>query len=134
MAYRKKQRSRSLETAEFRLNALLNIDETLDFGAGFNVNSYKTLVEEAEAELNRYNALLADADQQRSSVRRLEKQLDDANERVFSGIITQFGRDSDEYEMIGGTRKSDIRNSKPVTYEPNGSEAPVDDGGGAESP
>ena len=128
MARRKKKRSRSLETAEFRLNALQNIDENLDFGAGFSTTSYQTLVQTAQEQLNRYNAMLSDVDNQRSVVRKLEKQLDDANERVFSGIITLYGRDSIEYEMVGGTRKSNIRNRniRPVTHDPEAfSEDPV---------
>ena len=136
MARLKKRRSRSIETASFRSNALTNIDETINFGRGLTSQSYQELVEEAQDQLHRYNAMLSNVDKKRNLLKRLEKQLDDANERVFSGIITQFGRDSDEYEMIGGTRKSDIRNIKPITYEPDGSEEeePVDNGDGTESP
>lgn len=130
MARLKKRRSRSLETASFRSNALRNISEFIDFGGGFNSDSYQELVEDAKAELDRYNAMLANVDKQRILVKQLEKMLDDANERVFSGIITLYGRDSAEYEMVGGTRKSNIRNIRAVTYDPNGSDedAPEDDG------
>lgn len=123
MALRKKKQSRAIETAEFRLNALRNIDESIDFGAGFTVNSFQELVEKAKAELYRYNAMMADVDQQRALVRKLERELNDANERIFTGIITRYGRDSIEYEMIGGVRKSNIYNKiSPVTHEP---EAPA---------
>lgn len=120
MAYRKRKRSRNLEAAQHRLNALQNIDENIEFSAGFTTESYKALVEDAIDQLHRYNAMLANVDRQKSDLRRLEKKLADANERVFSGIITQFGRDSIEYEMIGGTRKREIRNGsvKPLTYDP----------------
>lgn len=129
MAYRKRRKSKSLDTAAFRLNGLQNIDDTIDFGAGFTVDSYETLVEQSQIELNRYNALLSNVDKQRDVLEQYERQLDDANERVFSGIIAQFGRDSIEYEMVGGTRKSNIRNIRAVTYDPDGSEdAPEDDG------
>lgn len=135
MARLKKRRSRSIETASFRSNALSNIDENIDFGRGLTSASYQELVEEAQDQLHRYNAMLSNVDKQRNLLKTTEKQLNDANERVFSGIITQFGRDSNEYEMIGGTRKSDIRNNKPVTYNPEESdEVPVDTEDGTESP
>lgn len=135
MARLKKRRSRSIETASFRSNALTNIDENIDFGRGLSSQSYLELVEEAQDQLHRYNAMLSNVDKQRSLLKTLEKQLDDANERVFSGIITQYGRDSDEYEMIGGTRKSEIRNNKPITYNPEESdEVQVETDGGTESP
>ncbi|MFP8487456.1 hypothetical protein ACKGJO_00005 [Gracilimonas sp. Q87] len=134
MARLKKRRSRSIETASFRSNALRNIDEDIDFGRGLTSDSYQNLVEEAQDELHRYNALLSNADKKRSYLRRLEKQLDDANERIFAGIITQFGRDSDEYEMMGGTRKSDIRNIRAITYEPNGFDDTAADDKGATTP
>lgn len=134
MARLKKRRSRSIETASFRSNALRNIDESIDFGRGLTSDSYLGLVEEAQDELHRYNAMLSNADKKRSLLYRLEKQLDDANERVLAGIITQFGRDSDEYEMMGGTRKSDIRNIRAITYEPNGSDDAAADDEGATTP
>lgn len=137
MARLKKRRSRSIETASNRTNALRNIDENIDFGRGLTSNSYQMLFENARDELHRYNAMLSNVDKKRSLLHKLEKQLDDANERIFSGIIALYGRDSLEYEMVGGTRKSTIRNIRAVTYNPNeGSEdtAPEDDGGGANNP
>lgn len=137
MALRKKTRSRSLETAEFRANQLANIDNTIEFGGGFSYQVYRDLVETAKAELDKYNSMMADVDEQRIVVRKLEKKLNDANERVFTGIITQYGRDSAEYEMIGGKRKSEIGNYRAETFDPNADEddsVPIDDGSGDATP
>jgi hypothetical protein len=136
MARLKKRRSRSIETASNRTNALRTIDENIDFGRGLTSASYQMLFENARDELHRYNAMLSNVDKKRSMLHKLEKQLDDANERIFSGIIALYGRDSLEYEMVGGTRKSTIRNIRAITYEPNGSgdTAPEDDGSGANNP
>lgn len=137
MALLKKKKSRSLETAQFRANQLANIDETIDFGGGFNYQVYHDLVETAKSELDKYNSMMADVDEQRIVVRRLEKKLNDANERVFAGIITQYGRDSAEYEMMGGKRKSAIRNYRTETFDPDADEddsVPIDDGSGTENP
>ena len=118
MSLHRRTRSRSIDTGRMRVNALKNIDETLEFGRGFNAEAYETLVDGATDAIHRYNAMLANVDKQRRVLQRLERKLNDANERVFTGIATLFGKDSIEYEMIGGTRKSDIRNTKTVTFEP----------------
>ena len=36
-----------------------------------------------------------------------ESELNDWNRRVLSAVEAQFGPDSSEYEMVGGTRKSE---------------------------
>ncbi|MEX0610068.1 MAG: hypothetical protein WD016_09770 [Balneolaceae bacterium] len=120
MARLRKTRSKPLETAEMRHNALINIDENLELGPGFSMQSYNDLITYAQEELNRYNSMIANLDQQRDKIVRLERELNDANERVFKGIILNYGRDSIEYEMVGGVRKSEAHNSsKPhVTHNP----------------
>ncbi|MCI5168677.1 MAG: hypothetical protein D3903_21920, partial [Candidatus Electrothrix sp. GM3_4] len=39
--------------------------------------------------------------------RTLEKELRDLSSRMLSGVKVKYGRDSNEYEMAGGTRLSD---------------------------
>ena len=41
-----------------------------------------------------------------------EKKLSEMCTKVLSGAVSEFGDDSDEYEQLGGTRKSDRK--KPV--------------------
>ncbi|MGI8935279.1 MAG: hypothetical protein ACR2FS_14525 [Phormidesmis sp.] len=40
-------------------------------------------------------------------------------DRMLTGVATQFGKNSDEYEMAGGTRKSERRRVKrPAMGQP----------------
>ena len=127
MALLKKKRSRSLDTANLRLVGLNEIDREIDFGSGFDLDNYNML----------YNSYLKRADEQRDILDKLERQLNDANERVLFLIGGFFGKDSLEYQKVGGTRKSKFNNNRPVTYDPNGSvvtSGTEDDGSGSENP
>ena len=46
-----------------------------------------------------------------------ESELNDWNRRVLSAVEAQYGPDSSEYEMVGGTRKSERKKGtrKPPT-------------------
>ena len=48
--------------------------------------------------------------------------LSDWNRRVLSAVEAQYGPDSSEYEMVGGTRKSERR--KPSKKGPVGGSLP----------
>jgi hypothetical protein len=50
-----------------------------------------------------------------------EAELQDWNRRILSAVEAQFGPDSSEYEMVGGTRKSE---RKKPTRKPSGSTPP----------
>jgi len=51
-----------------------------------------------------------------------ESELNDWNRRVLSAVEAQFGPDSSEYEMVGGTRKSERK--KPSKKAPVGGSTP----------
>ncbi|MAO66044.1 MAG: hypothetical protein CL666_13700 [Balneola sp.] len=137
MALLKKKRSRSLDTANLRLVGLNEIDREIDFGSGFDLDNYNMLYEDTSEVLRKYNSYLKRADEQRDILDKLERQLNDANERVLFLIGGFFGKDSLEYQKVGGTRKSKFNNNRPVTYDPNGSvvtSGTEDDGSGSENP
>ncbi|WP_020401552.1 hypothetical protein [Gracilimonas tropica] len=137
MALLKKKRSRSLETANLRLVGLSEIDREIDFGSGFDLDNYNALYEETSEVLRKYNSYLKRADEQRDILDKLERQLNDANERVLFLIGGFFGKDSLEYQKVGGTRKSKFNNNRPVTYDPNGtldSSGTDESGDGTETP
>ena len=48
-----------------------------------------------------------------------ESELNDWTRRVLSAVVAQYGPDSSEYEMVGGTRKSERK--KPVRKTGGGS-------------
>jgi hypothetical protein len=107
MAYRRKS-SEIIAEAQERAGNLRAIDPNLDLGNGLTLAAYDTKITESQAALDAYNGLLAQADAAGNDFRAVEKQLRDLSSQMLSGVKVKYGRDSNEYEMAGGTRASDI--------------------------
>lgn len=93
--------------ASERLNGIKTIDPDLDLGNDLTTALYKSKIDAIKASLDKYNSLLAQADEQANIFDNLEKELRDLNERFLLAVAVRYGKDSNEYEMAGGTRKSD---------------------------
>jgi len=65
-----------------------------------------------ESKRSDYNKALKAADEQSNIMDAEEKKLNDMCTIVLASAVSEFGDDSDEYEQLGGTRKSDRK--KPV--------------------
>lgn len=130
----KKTRSRALDVGLIRTTGLQEIDQLIEFTDGFTTEAYNELVFETLQELQKYNAAIKRADKQKRIFERKERELADANERVKAGVLAKFGRDSYEYSLIGGVRKSEIGSYRPITYIPGGENGengePEEDPGG----
>jgi hypothetical protein len=83
-------------------------------------------IESFEAEINgysddqdQYNGALAALDEQSNELDKRERRLADLNQRITSAVRGHFGPDSNEFEQVGGVRRSDrkrpVRTPKPVT-------------------
>jgi HAMP domain-containing protein len=122
---RKKRTSRVLEKAELRTAGLKAIDPTLDFGDARTVNNLTQLMEQLRSKIDAYNTALSVIDSSQTEIEQLEKTLGDLSEKMLIGVAFTYGKDSPEYEMAGGVRKSDrIRKStasrlKAATEEPS---------------
>ena len=57
--------------------------------------------------VDRYNTHLSVADELKNQVGESEKTLKDLSERMLSGVASKYGKNSDEYEMAGGVKKSE---------------------------
>jgi hypothetical protein len=99
MARPKKHSSVIVEKAQTRLAAVKSIDT--------NVKSYSTLLEDARAKLEKYNTVLSLVDDAHTDMSAAEKALADQTERMLIAVAYKYGKDSNEYKMAGGTRKSD---------------------------
>ena len=62
--------------------------------------------------VNRYNEVLSEADALRSKLDEQVQTARDIHERLRMNVIAAYGRDSVEYEQLGGTRPSDIDYSR----------------------
>ena len=113
---KRKKPTRTMDLADTRLAGCKSIDENLDLGNGQTVAAYEAKINQVRSLLEAYNASLAVTEQNKNLFVAGEKELGDLNERMLDGVGFKFGKDSDEYEMAGGTRKSERK--KPAKKTP----------------
>ena len=65
-------------------------------------------VEKVKQTINDYNEILRQADDLRDQIDQQTRIGQDIHERLRMQIIGAFGRDSQEYQLLGGVRKSKI--------------------------
>ena len=109
---RQKRKSPAIENADVRAAALTSISPTLDLGNGLTVVAYKAAIANGQTLLDAYNTLLSQADHALNALVAAEKGLLDLSERMLGGVGSKFGKDSSQYEMAGGTRKSEKKKPK----------------------
>jgi hypothetical protein len=100
------------DKANTRLAALKSISPTLDLGNGYTVAAYETHVLELRTKQNTYNTTLSLVDQQLNDLEAKEKIVRDFSELILEAVAVKFGKNSNEYEMAGGTKKSEHK--RPV--------------------
>jgi len=104
---RKQRISRDLERAELRATGMKAIDPALDLGDRFTLNDYVRTIDELRTKLDTHNSALAAISASQTEIEALEKTLNEMTERMLIGVAFKFGKDSREYEMAGGVRKSE---------------------------
>lgn len=112
---RTKKQSSHYDVAVTRLASIKSISPTLDLGNGLTVSTYEAAVLDFRQKLDEYNMSLSEADSKLNTVNETEKKLRDMSERMLTGVASKFGKDSDEYEMAGGSRKSDRKPQRNAT-------------------
>ena len=125
MAFRRRS-SRIIAEALERLANLKAIDPDLDLGNGLTVAAYEARINETQTSEDTYNGILAQADAAGNNFDTDEKDLRDMSSQMLSGVKVKYGRDSNEYEMAGGKRLSEI-NHHPRKGKRNSEES--NDGG-----
>ena len=88
-----------------RSAAMKSICATLDLGNGLTLSFYENAIKDLRDKLNAYNTQLSLVDELRNNVLESEKSLKDLSDRMLSGVASKYGRNSDEYEKAGGTKK-----------------------------
>ena len=121
MARKKLIRIPDLDKGVTRLAAVKSIDAALDLGNGFTVANYETEVQKLSAKVNAYNTALSTLDDLHNDYVVQLQVLKDWNERVLTGVATKYGKNSSQYEMAGGVKKSERKKpikkaEKPVKY------------------
>ena len=104
---RKKRSSRVLERAQRRLDGIQSVDYKLDAGGGFTAPGYLRMISQLRSEISEYNTALSNVDSLTNRVIETEKALAEYSERMLLGVASTYGKNSHEYEMAGGVKKSD---------------------------
>jgi hypothetical protein len=107
---RLKRTSTVLDTAHKRLSGLKGITGA-NLGPNLTETIYQAKVDGFTALLDAYNQKIAELDQLQNELKAAEAELNDFNRRILSAGEAQYGADSSEYEMLGGTRKSERKKS-----------------------
>jgi hypothetical protein len=104
------------DQASTRLSALKSIDPVLDLGSNLTVPNYEAQILALRDKLSTYNTTLSTIDLLYNELNALEDALKDISERMLAGVAVKYGKNSNEYEMAGGTKKSErkrpVRNPK----------------------
>lgn len=108
---RKKRGSRILEQASARLSGLKSINPALDMGNGLSVAAYEQALNTLRAKLEAYNQKLSELDEELFQVEAEEEKVSELHGRILAGVAAAYGRDSSQYEAVGGTRTTDRKNS-----------------------
>jgi hypothetical protein len=69
-------------------------------------------LEDARQKLETYNTVLSVVDKSYTAITDAEKVIAEWTERMLIAVAYQYGKDSDEYQMAGGTRRSDRKRPK----------------------
>lgn len=112
MARKKLVRVIELDKARTRLAAVKSIDPVLDFGNEITLALYETEITNLNEKLNLYNTALSTVDDLYNATTAQITVVNDLSERVLIGVANKYGKNSSEYEMAGGVRKSERK--KPV--------------------
>jgi hypothetical protein len=101
-----------LDKAQIRMLKLTAIDTNMDFGNNRNIPTLNQTIEQLNSRINQYNTGLTGLDREKVEIDQLEKVLANLIDEMLTGVSTKYGKDSREYEIAGGTRKSErIRKS-----------------------
>ncbi|PSN19719.1 hypothetical protein C7271_05865 [filamentous cyanobacterium CCP5] len=104
---RKKRSSPALEKAQRRLAGMQSVAEDIDFGNGLTMAAYDEHIQTMREKLMTYNRMLSMVDGAYNDMLMAERKLMDFSDHMLSGFGVRYGKDSTEYEMAGGRRKSE---------------------------
>jgi SepF-like predicted cell division protein (DUF552 family) len=106
-----------LEQAQSVFDAINQIDSDMTIGTVTTVTLSADITQATQlvSQMNALEAQLTDMRNQRDA---LHTELWDKLKRVRNGVKANYGDDSSQYEMVGGTRRSErkapVRKTKPA--------------------
>jgi hypothetical protein len=112
MAYHKKKLPREVRQLIERTKRFEYVTEHYDIEHTELLNKSVDHIEQVEETVLQYNNILRQADKLRDKLNRQTRAAADIHERLLKIVMSLCGRDSIEYQLMGGTRKSNIDYSR----------------------
>lgn len=109
---RKAKTDRELQPGKARLAKSKSIDPDLKLSEDVSVAILEATIDQAQNALEDYNQTVASLAPKDNLYKSLVKKVNDLSERMLDGVGLRYGKDSNEYEMAGGTRKSERKKPK----------------------
>ncbi|CAN5839411.1 hypothetical protein BH23CYA1_BH23CYA1_23730 [soil metagenome] len=115
---RRKKKSSILPKAESRLAGMQSIDAKLDLGNGMTAATFEQEIGALRLKIQAYNTLLSKVDHASNDIQQTEKLLSSLSEKMLLSVAVKYGKDSSEYEMAGGVRRSERRRAARSAARP----------------
>lgn len=122
MARTKKSIPKDVQNAQKRIDGMKSIDTALDLGSGVSVATLEAAVKKVTDGIGVYNTSLSQIDQMGNDIGFDIKAMNDLSSRALKGVEFKYGKNSNEYEMAGGTRTSERKKPTKKTPPPEDEE------------
>lgn len=123
---RAQRTSRILDKGQLRILKLKAIDPYMSFGDDRDVQTLAKQIDQLQTKLNEYNTTIAALDAAKLEIDQMERNMGDLLDQLLNGVCAKYGNDSREYEIAGGTRKSDrVRKSAQNRIKSGTAKKPV---------
>ena len=117
MARKKLIRVPDLDKGITRLASVKSIDPVIDLGNGITAVNYETQINLLRTRLSKYNTALSAIDDLYNGCIDQIDVVRDWNDRVLTGVATKYGKNSSQYEMAGGVKKTERKKSSKKPKE-----------------
>ena len=114
MALKRRTISHNTRNTDSKLDGMRAIDPNFDLNDGVSVANLTLKRAAIGAALSAYNAKLAEADALANAVAAAEREYNiTLGGRILTKVAAKYGKDSSEYEQVGGTRESEKQKRSP---------------------
>ena len=119
MALKRRTISLATRNTDSKLAGMTAIDLNLDLGDGVSVTNLTAKRAAAVAAIAAYNAKLAEADALANAATSAEREYNiTLGGRILTKVSAKYGKNSNEYEQVGGTRESEKQKRSPKVPKP----------------
>jgi len=113
MGYNKRESSPVAKATKARITGLKSIKPAPQLSEGLAPTDGDKLLADHATATEAYNAILLQADDALNALKTHEKKMTDWNKRTLAGVGSIYGDDSSQYELAGGTRRSERKKPAP---------------------